>query len=330
MISKEKILHYLKESERDELYALADSIRKAHCGDEIHLRGIIEYSNYCRCNCLYCGLRAENLNLKRYRMTVEQIIETARKAAENDIRTIVFQAGEDPGFTVDDICHVIEGIIKLGDIAITLSSGEYPCEDYKRMRDAGAGRYLLKIETTNPEIYSMLHPSESLENRIRCLHDLRDLGFQLGSGGLIGLPGQTIDDIADDILFCVDLDLDMATFSPFIPHPDTPLANEPGGTHEFGTRVIAVLRIALPDTHIPCSTALATLSPDDYRTSLNAGANVVMADITPGEFVQYYDLYPGKAPTGEKKDRDNIARLKRLITDLGRPLASSRGDSLKR
>jgi biotin synthase len=158
---------------------------------------------------------------------------------------------------------------------------------------------------------------------------LKDLGFQVGSGSLVGLPEQTLEDIADDIMFCVDLDLDMATFSPFIPHPQTPLANERGGTWQLGLRVLATARIALPAVHIPCSTALATVTPEDYVRPLKAGANIVMADVTPFEFVQYYDLYPGKAPTGFRKGRDAVKRLKKIIESIGRPIGDGRGDSFR-
>jgi biotin synthase len=251
-------------------------------------------------------------------MPIDEVVKTASDAFNKGLRTIVLQAGEDPGFTVDMICDMVERIKSIGDTAITLSCGEYERHEYSRMKDAGADRYLLKIETTNPDIYRKLHPDCDQQNRIRCIHDLKELGFQTGSGALIGLPAQTIEDIADDILFCADFDLDMATFSPFIPHPDTHLASYKGGTSEMGHRVIAVLRLALPDTHIPVSTALASITPEDYRIAINAGANVIMADITPGDYVQYYDLYPGKAPTGKK-----------IIDEIGRPLSGGRGDSLK-
>ncbi|MCD6216420.1 [FeFe] hydrogenase H-cluster radical SAM maturase HydE [bacterium] len=327
-MDKDRIIHLLVNEETDSLFQKADDVRRKHCGDEIHLRGIIEYSNHCRCLCAYCGLFADNHDLPRYRMNQEQILETALKAFNQGVRTIVLQGGEDTHFNADLLCEIIQDVKSIGDVAVTLSSGEFPRDDYQKMRDAGADRYLLKIETTNPEIYKRLHPGLSQENRIRCLHDLKELGFQTGSGALIGLPGQTIEDIADDILFCANLNLDMVTFSPFIPHPGTPLAKESGGDWLFSHKVLAVSRLAMPDAHIPCSTALASITPDDYKTSLKSGANVVMADLTPPEFVEYYDIYPGKAPTGDKKERDAVQRLKNIIAELGRPLAVNRGDSL--
>jgi biotin synthase len=329
LLNKNEIIDLLQTDNPQALFQRANSVRHEHCGDEIHLRGIIEYSNYCRCCCAYCGLTAENKSLHRYRMPIDEVVKTASDAFNKGLRTIVLQAGEDPGFTVDMICDMVERIKSIGDTAITLSCGEYERHEYSRMKDAGADRYLLKIETTNPDIYRKLHPDCDQQNRIRCIHDLKELGFQTGSGALIGLPAQTIEDIADDILFCADFDLDMATFSPFSPHPDTHLASYKGGTSEMGHRVIAVLRLALPDTHIPVSTALASITPEDYRIAINAGANVIMADITPGDYVQYYDLYPGKAPTGEKIYRDNVERLKKIIDEIGRPLSGGRGDSLK-
>ena len=329
-MNKEKILNILRNTPDEELFAEADAVRSQTCGDEVYIRAIIEFSNYCRCACEYCGLNVQNDGLSRYRMTLEQVIKASREAFDENVQTIVLQSGEDAGIKTDEICQMMESIKRIGDIAVTLSCGEYPYEDYRLMRNAGADRYLLKIETVNREIYHKLRPGCRFENRVRCLHDLRELGYQVGSGSLVGLPGQTLEDIADDILFCVNLDLEMATFSPFIPHPKTPLSDEPGGSWQLGLRVLATARIALPAVHIPVSTALASVSPDDYISPLNAGANVVMADVTPYEFVKYYDIYPGKAPVGFRKGRDSISRLKKIIESMGRPIGIGRGDALKK
>ncbi len=311
------------------LLSAADRCRKQHCGDEVHLRGIIEYTNNCVCRCAYCGISLHNKKVRRYRLAHDEVIGAALRGAAEGVRTIVLQGGEDPQTGAGAICRMIEGIKRADNVAVTVSAGEWSRRDYRMMRDAGADRYLLKIETANPVLFNALRPGSSFENRVRCLHDLQDLGFQVGSGSLVGLPDQTIDDVINDLLFCSRMELAMATFSPFIPHINTPLKNARKPDPDIALRVLAAARLVLPRAHIPVSTALAALVPNGYEKGLQAGANVVMADLTPADAAALYDLYPGKAETSAHNERDSAAQLKRLIGRISRPLAEGRGDALR-
>ena len=223
-LTKEELVMLLQDCEHDAaLFAAADRIRQKYVGDEVHLRGLIEFSNRCKQNCLYCGLRRDNVNVSRYHLDIDTIIDFAVKAKSYGYRTVVLQSGEDEWFDVDKMVQIIRQIKELG-LAITLSVGEKSRDVYQAYRDAGADRYLLRIETTDKELYEKLDPGMSWDNRVRCLYDLKDLGFELGSGCLVGIPGQTIDSLADDILFFKKIDADMIGVGPFIPNPDTPLA----------------------------------------------------------------------------------------------------------
>jgi biotin synthase len=219
-----------QESPAAALYAAADRVRAAAVGDDVHLRGLIEFSNYCRRNCLYCGLRRGRRGLSRYRMTPQEIMETAHRAADLGFRTLVLQSGEDAGFPPAALAAVVRNIKAECDVAVALSVGELPVQDYRLLREAGADRYLLRIETSIPNLYRELHPDSDWHRRLLCLHSLRSLGYQVGSGVIIGLPGQTIEMLADDLLFLQGLDLDMIGVGPFIPHPSTPLGRAPRGT----------------------------------------------------------------------------------------------------
>lgn len=294
LIEKSEIVRLLSDEEnQQELFNRADSVRRENVGDEVQLRGLIEFSSICRNNCLYCGLRAGNEKAHRYRMSEEEIIETARRASELGFKTIVMQSGEDPYFDVDRMCRIITEIKKF-DVAITLSIGERTFEEYKAFREAGADRYLMRIETTDRDLYRRLDPGMSWENRYNCLIAIRELGYELGSGIMVGLPGQTIESIADDLLFLKEIGVDMAGIGPFIPNPDTPLANEKGGSLDLSLRTMAIMRILLPDINIPATTAMETLHPDGRMLALKAGANVVMPNVTEGEYRRLYELYPGK------------------------------------
>ena len=212
------------------LFEAADQVRKKQVGDGVYLRGLIEFSSYCKNDCMYCGLRRSNTHAQRYRLSAEQIISTARQAATYGYRTLVLQSGEDPWFDMDKMCHILREIKKL-DVAITLSIGEKTREEYQAYKQAGADRYLLRIETTDKNLYEKLDPHMSFENRIRCLQDLKELGYEVGSGSLVGLPGQTLESLADDLLFFKQLSVDMAGIGPFIPHPHTPLKDEKSDGH---------------------------------------------------------------------------------------------------
>lgn len=294
VLSKQEIISLLSTDRIDgQLFHAADRVRAAYVGDEVHLRGLIEFSNICKQNCLYCGLRWENTAVRRYRLQPETIIEFAAKAKDYGYKTIVLQSGEDGFYTVDKLQQIITGIKKL-DLALTLSIGEKTRAEYQAYRQAGADRYLMRIETTDAGLYSALHPGMSLENRKRCLLDLKDLGYEVGTGCLVGLPNQSVESLAEDILFFKELDADMIGLGPFIPNEATPLKDAKGGTFEASLKVMAITRLLLPDANIPATTAMETLNKNGRIIALQSGANVAMPNVTEGEYRQLYALYPGK------------------------------------
>ena len=292
-LDRDAIIGMLTSAPAEELYRRADRVRREAVGDAVHLRGLIEFSNICRNDCLYCGIRRSNTRVQRYRMTDEELVETARQAAALGFQTIVLQSGEDMHFDLARLCRIIEQIKHL-DVALTLSVGERDYADYKAWRDAGADRYLLRIETTDRDLYHRLNPGMSWQRRHECLLMIRELGYELGSGIMVGQPGQTVASIADDLLYFKGLGIDMAGIGPFIPHPDTPLAAEQGGTLELALRTMAVMRLLMPDINIPATTAMESLHPQGRIMALQAGANVVMPNVTEGEYRRLYELYPGK------------------------------------
>lgn len=330
-LSKEEITTLLLLQDPSPLFAAADRVRRQFVGDEVYLRALIEFSNYCKNDCLYCGIRRSNTQADRYRLSPAQIIQTAQKAASYGYKTVVLQSGEDVRFDTDTLCHIIREIKKL-DMALTLSIGEKTREEYAACRHAGADRYLLRIETTDKALYERLDPGMSWDNRVRCLHDLKELGYEVGSGSLVGLPGQTVESLADDLLFFKSLPVDMAGIGPFIPHPQTPLAAETAKGHfELSLKMMAVMRLLLPDINIPATTAMETLHPQGRLLALQCGANVVMPNATEGEFRAKYELYPGKICTGDTLEKCRGC-IQRKIESIGRTVKGSygfHGDYLK-
>ncbi len=292
-LTKEEIIQLLRLEDATPLFQAADRVRSRYVGDEVHLRGLIEFSNICKQNCLYCGLRRDNHKLERYRLEPETIVDFAAKAKSYGYRTVVLQSGEDPYYTVEVLCDIIRQIKAL-DMAITLSIGEKSLEEYKAYREAGADRYLLRIETTDVRLYEKMDPGMNYDNRVQCLKALKELGYELGSGCLVGLPGQTLESLAEDILFFKAMEADMIGIGPFIPNPDTPLAEVPAGSFELSQKVMAITRLVLPDINIPATTAMETLHPQGRILALQRGANVVMPNITEGDYRRMYALYPGK------------------------------------
>lgn len=293
-LNKEEIVRRLKDDVgQEKLLREADKVRHDNVGDEVHLRGLIEFSNICRNNCLYCGIRRDNKLLQRYRMSEDELIETARRGTELGFKTIVMQSGEDMYYDTGRMCRIIETIKKF-DVAVTLSLGERKYEEYKDFRNAGADRYLMRIETTDKDLYHRLDPAMSWQHRYECLLMLKELGYELGSGSMVGLPGQSVESIADDLLFMQELEVDMAGIGPFIPHQQTPLKDTAGGTLDLALRTMALMRIMLPDINIPATTAMESLHPQGRIKALQSGANVVMPNITEGEYRKLYELYPGK------------------------------------
>lgn len=298
-LSRDEIIALLKDdSINDELFKAADEVRKKYLGDEVHLRGLIEFTNICKRNCMYCGLRRDNKNLNRYRLSHEEIIDFAKKAVGYGYKTLVLQGGEDDYYTVERLVPIVKDLKALG-VALTLSIGERPFEEYEALKKAGADRFLLRIETTDRELYEELDPGMSHENRIQCLKNLRKLGYEVGSGCLVGLPCQKIESLADDILFFKELDVDMNGIGPFIPNEDTPLKDAEGGQFELALKVMAIVRLLLPDINIPATTAMETLNKQGRVIALQCGANVVMPNVTEGEYRKLYALYPGKICTGD-------------------------------
>ncbi|MBV7271685.1 [FeFe] hydrogenase H-cluster radical SAM maturase HydE [Clostridiaceae bacterium UIB06] len=323
-LNREEIVTILKDDScNEELFQAADRVRKKYVGDEVHLRGLIEFSNICKRNCLYCGLRASNKNLDRYRLEPDEIIELAKKAVEYGYKTIVMQSGEDEFYTLDKMKYIISNIKKL-DVAITLSIGEKSFEEYKAYKEAGADRYLIRIETTDKKLYEDLDPGMSHNERKRCLEDLKELGYEVGSGSLIGLPNQTLESLADDILFFKEIGADMIGLGPFIPNEDTPLKNEKGGEFTMSLKVMAITRLLMPDTNIPATTAMETISRNGRIVALQSGANVVMPNVTEGEYRKMYALYPGKACAGDTPAHC-VGCITGKITSIGRSVSSTKG-----
>lgn len=300
-----------------ELFAAADRVRKQFVGDEVHLRALIEFSNFCRCNCLYCGIRAGNNLVERYRLDREQILSLAKKAFDFGYRTIVLQSGEDVYFTAEALAGIVAEIKKL-DVAVTLSIGERSYKEYKILKDAGADRFLLRIETTDKNLYEKMHPKASFENRRKCLYDLKTLGFETGTGCLVGLPGQTYASLADDILFFKELDADMIGIGPLIPHEHTPLKDCSAGDLTLALKVLALTRLLLPDINIPATTAMETLHPEGRIMALQSGANVVMPNVTLDEYKSKYEIYPDKANV-------NYGELAEKLRQIGRTISEKKG-----
>lgn len=322
--SKDKLIEILSDETKNQwLFALADKVRKENVGDEVHLRGLIEFSNICKRRCKYCGLRCENKSIERYRISKEDILAYANNAVQTGYKTIVLQSGEDDYFNTDVMCEIITEIKKLGP-ALTLSIGEKSFDEYKAFRNAGADRYLIRIETTDRNLYEKMHPNMDFDNRLRCLEDLKTLGYEVGTGCLVGLPEQTIESLADDILFFKKINADMIGIGPFLPHPQTPLKDCPHGDFTLALKVMALTRIMLPDINIPATTAMETLNPNGRIIALQSGANVVMPNVTSTEYRKKYEIYPNKICINENPDKCRNC-ISAKIQSIGRRVSDSSG-----
>jgi len=312
------------------LFAFADAVRRRFVGDGVLLRGLIEFSNVCRNTCRYCGLNRGNDRLRRYRLSAEQILAAAGQVQAAGIKTVVLQSGEEDHLDAEWLRDLVAQIQRSLGVAVTLSVGERSRREYRMWKEAGADRYLLKIETSDPDLYGQLHPGMSLENRQRCLHDLAELGYQTGSGDLVGLRGQTLAHLAGDIRFFKQSDFDMISVSPFIPHPQTPLGGEPAGDLGLTLKMTALARIVGRDAHIPATTALGSLHGNDERPrALAAGANVLMPNFTPAPYRRDYETYPGKRCVTEDVGLCPVC-LEQMVAGLGRYVDYSRGDRHER
>jgi biotin synthase len=340
MLTRAEILDYLQQTGGQALEALwrrADEKRRRCVGDEVHLRGLVEFSNHCVRQCGYCGLRSDNGAIGRYRMSADEILECARQAVEFGYGTVVLQSGEDYGVTADWMAEVVRRIKAETPLAVTLSLGERPDADLELWREAGADRYLLRFETSNRELYDRIHPplGTTPSNRFAILERLHQLGYEVGSGVMIGIPGQTYDDLVNDVLAFQSLDLDMIGVGPYIPHPAGPVATFPPApegrqvpnTEAMTYKVVALTRLACPMANIPSTTALATLNITEGRElGLMRGANVVMPNLTPAQYRALYEIYPAKACIRETAAQCHHCMKGRIVA-LGRTIGTGRGDS---
>ena len=312
------------------LAAAADKIRQQYYGTKVYIRGLIEFTNYCKNNCYYCGIRAGNSHAHRYRLSKEQILDCCSEGYKLGFRTFVLQGGEDPYFTDERICDIVASIRKQHpDCAITLSIGEKERASYQAYFDAGANRYLLRHETATPEHYAKLHPaSMSLANRKRCLFDLKAIGYQVGSGFMVGSPYQTPDNLLADLRFLQELEPDMIGIGPYITHEQTPFADQKSGTAEQTLRLLSMLRLMFPYALLPSTTALGTIHPQGRELGLKAGGNVVMPNLSPVNVRKLYELYENKICTGEEAAQCRGC-LEARVRMAGYEIVTDRGDVAK-
>lgn len=345
-MTKQEIIRWLKEGDETQLQWLweqADKIRRENVGDEVHLRGLIEFSNYCVRRCGYCGLTADNREVQRYRMSAEEILACAHEAVQYDYGTVVLQSGEDYGIKREWLADVVRRIKAETPLAVTLSVGERSYEDLQAWRKAGADRYLLRFESSDEKLYDFIHPSlpNKKSNRFEILRQLRDLGYEVGSGVMLGIPGQTYDSLANDLLLFKELDLDMIGVGPYIPHPDTRLGRDGvpwqvdkkeqvPNTELMTYKAVALTRLLRPDANIPSTTALATLNSHEGRElGLSRGANIVMPNMTPPQYRILYEIYPAKACIDETAKQCHLC-MKGRIYSIGREVGVGQGGRVRR
>jgi len=339
-LDRSAILGWLSETDGarlEQLWATADRVRREHVGDEVHLRGLIEISNHCLRQCHYCGLRAGNRRITRYRMTAPEIVACARQARDLGYGTVVLQSGEDDGLGCDDVARLVRLIKAEVGLAVTLSLGERTLDELRAWREAGADRYLLRFETSNRALFERMHPprGRGRPTRMELLRALAPLGYEVGSGVMVGIPGQTYEDLARDLELFAELDLDMIGIGPFIPHPATPFGeevratspNQVPATELMTYKMVALARLVCPDANLPSTTALATLNLKEGRElGLKRGANILMPNLTPPEYRVLYEIYPAKACVRETADLCNRCITAR-VAKLGRPVGRGPGGS---
>lgn len=301
--------------------------KQPYYGNRVFIRGLIEISSYCRRNCLYCGIRRDNAHAERYRLTDDRILERVAMGYDLGFRTFVLQGGEDPAFTDARLVRLIHTIKEAyPDAAVTLSLGERSDESYRQLREAGADRYLLRHETASPEHFGRLHPKEQTwARRMRALHTLQTLGYQAGCGMMVGSPYQTVDDLAEDLMFMEAFQPKMVGMGPFIPHHDTPFKDQPAGSVDMTLRLIALIRCLLPKVLLPATTALSTMDDDGYEKGIRWGANVIMPNLTPDECREKYSLYDGKKAAGNES-AEQLEDLKRRMRSIDHVIVVDRGD----
>ena len=305
----------------------AAAVRQKHYGKDVYIRGLIEFTNYCKNDCLYCGIRHSNQKAQRYRLSEEDILECCRHGYELGFRTFVLQGGEDPYFTRERMVRIVSSIKqKFPDCALTLSVGEKSRKEYEAYFAAGADRYLLRHETACPCHYAKLHPAElTLAERMRCISDLKEIGFQTGIGFMVGSPFQTPQNILQDLRYIQSLRPEMVGIGPFIPHKDTPFCDEPAGTARQTLRLLAIIRLMLPTVLLPATTALGTVSGDGRVRGMQFGANVVMPNLSPLSVRKKYMLYDNKIATGEEA-AESVHLLRKTMSAIGYQVVTARGD----
>lgn len=326
-LSDEELLKLLSTNEYDsKLHTLADEVRREIYGEDVYIRGLIEISNYCKNDCYYCGIRRGNKSAVRYRLTKGDILACCEEGYKLGFRTFVMQGGEDPYYTDDVMCGIVSAVReRYSDCAITLSLGERSYESYLALYNAGANRYLLRHETANAEHYGKLHPqSMNLQNRKDCLFNLKEIGYQVGSGFMVGSPYQTTENLVEDLRFLQKLSPDMIGIGPYVTHAQTPFASFENGSVELTLRLLSVLRLMFPYVLLPSTTALGTLHPQGRELGLKAGANVVMPNLSPVKVRKLYELYENKICTGEEAAQCRGCLEKRveaagykIVTDIG-------------
>lgn len=332
-LTKEEYVELLESSDKagivNCLAKEAVKLRMKYYGKKVYTRGLIEFTNYCKNDCYYCGIRRSNRHADRYRLTKEEILECCRNGYKLGFRTFVLQGGEDPWYTDEKIVDIICSIKQeYPDCALTLSIGEKSFESYRKYKEAGADRYLLRHETACESHYKMLHPKEmSLKERKACLYNLKELGYQVGAGFMVGSPKQTLSDIADDLIFLKELNPQMVGIGPFIPHSDTIFASEEAGNLNLTLFLLSIIRIILPKVLLPATTALGTIDPKGREKGLSVGANVVMPNLSPLTNRKKYDLYDNKICTGEEA-AECISCLAKRVESIGYELVNERGDAL--
>ena len=329
-LSKQEYISLINCNDKESLEYLrqkAETQRQDIFGRDIYMRGLIEFTNYCKNDCLYCGIRRSNKKAQRYRLTKEEILDCCKNGYDLGFRTFVLQGGEDAYYTDDIIAETVREIkSQFPDCAVTLSIGEKPKESYKRYFDAGADRYLLRHETASAEHYSLLHPKDlSPENRMECLKNLKEIGFQTGCGFMVGSPYQTVENLAEDLIFIDKFKPHMVGIGPFIPHKDTPFRNEKSGTLEMTLKLLAIIRLILPKVMLPSTTALGTINPKGREMGILWGANVVMPNLSPTTVRKKYMLYDNKICTGDEAAECRFCMQKRMES-IGYKVVVSRGD----
>ena len=322
------LLDNLSEENKEYLIEKAHRVAVENYSKNVYIRGLIEFTNYCIRDCKYCGIRKSNHKADRYRLSIDEILECADIGDKLGYKTYVLQGGEDSYFTDEKMVEIIKKIKeKYPGNAITLSLGERSYKSYKMMFNAGADRYLLRHETASKDLYESLHPNGSFENIIQCLKNLKEIGYQVGAGFMVGLPNQSNKNLIDDLIFLKELNPHMCGIGPFIPHKDTPLANEKGGTLEKTITMLALVRLMLPKILLPATTALGSVDPLGREKGLKAGANVVMPNLSPTNVREKYSLYDGKICTGDEAAECRVC-IERRINAAGFNLEITRGDSL--